>query len=64
MGDFLPTLSLLLATICFVRAYQTWKLSRPGSGYKGITGVYWVSLANLFVLGAAFTGFGLWGLFR
>ena len=35
---------LAAGVLLFVRAFKYWQLSWSGSGYKGITGMYWASL--------------------
>ncbi len=43
--------ALVFGVIHLAVAYRHWKLSWPGSGYKGITGSYWLMLAVLVIQG-------------
>jgi len=49
-----------LGLLLLVRAFNFWKLSWAGSGYKGITAMYWASL--LLKLVNALLGLGVLGL--
>lgn len=48
--------------LLFTRAFKYWQLSWSGSGYKGITGVYWASLFLQVINAALLLTLGVLGL--
>jgi hypothetical protein len=51
-----------LGLLLLVRAFNFWKLSWSGSGYKGITAMYWASLSLKLMNAALLLGLGVIGL--
>ena len=48
--------------LLFARAFKYWQLSWSGSGYKGITGLYWASLLLQVTNAALLVAVGVLGL--
>lgn len=53
---------LAAGALLLVRAYRFWQLSWSGSGYKGITSVYWASLLLQVVNALLLIALGIVGL--
>ena len=50
--------------VCLFVAWGRWKWSLPGSGYKGITRGYWMTLYALVIHGLVFMGFAVYCVLR
>ena len=53
-------IALAAGATCLYIARRRWKWSRPGSGYKGITESYWVTLYALIIHGVLLLAFGIY----
>lgn len=60
--DWLLWAMLAAGLLLFVRAFRYWQLSWSGSGYKGITAMYWASLFVQVINAALLLALGLLGL--
>jgi len=60
--DWLLWAMLAGGLLLVVRAFRYWQLSWSGSGYKGITAMYWASLFVQVINAALLVALGLLGL--